>query len=661
MVKNRTDGYRAQQALRESEERFRTLAANLPGAVYCCSGAPGHEMLLISDMIEQITGYPAPEFTSGKRSLSGIVHPDDLRMLTETMERSLAARQSRDFEYRIIAKDGSVRWINDRSHGIIDEQGGIRFIEGVIFDITKRKNDERERQRLAAIVTSSDDAIIGKTLDGIITSWNSGAERIYGYSAEEAIGRPIDMLIPADCPMTMGMILDRMRAGASAERLLTTRKRKDGRQIDVLLTVSPIKDEDGHITGLATIARDVTEQRQAERALMESEEKLRSITASALDAIIMMDQEGCVSFWNDAAERIFGYTRDDIIGRNLHDLLAPEQYHETHHKAFPLFKAQGQGNALGKSLELSGLRKNGEEFPLELSLAALKLRGQWNAVGIVRDITLRKQAEMEIKVANEAAEAANRDLQNALQMAHRLAVQAQAANIAKSEFMANISHEIRTPMNGICGMTGLLFDTELTEEQRECAQTIRQCTEDLTRVVDAILDFSSIETGKMRIETRELYLRELMNGIDRMFQGAANRKGLEYCSIVDADVPLVVRGDANRIKQVLLNLVDNAVKFTRHGRIDLKTSLQNMDINRATVRFSVCDTGIGIAPDRIDTIFQAFTQADGSLSRSFGGTGLGLAVSKGLVELMGGTIGIESRNGGGSLFWFSMPFDIPIP
>jgi two-component system, sensor histidine kinase and response regulator len=410
--------------------------------------------------------------------------------------------------------------------------------------------------------------------------------------------------------------------------------------------------------GLGFVLRSLSAQAYRERAraaeaLEASQARLHAITESARDAILMMDGAGNVSYWNPAAERILGHTADQVIGRNLHDLIAPQRFHTAHVPAYREFLRTGEGAAVGKTLELMALHKDGREVPVALSLSAVRIEGAWHAVGILRDITESRKAGEELQRALEEKDEANERLEATGRLAQQMAREAEAASLAKSQFLANMSHEIRTPMNGVLGMTGLLLDSDLTEEQRRFATIVRSSAESLLAVINDILDFSKIESGRLELEEIDFDLRTMLEDVVEMLAVKAVDRGLELVCRIDPEMPTLLRGDPGRLRQVLVNLIGNAIKFTPQGEVVVEVRPGKADDAGLEARFEVRDTGIGIAEDKLGLLFSAFQQVDASTTRLYGGSGLGLAICRRLVHLMGGEIGVRSVAGEGSTFSFS--------
>ncbi len=372
------------------------------------------------------------------------------------------------------------------------------------------------------------------------------------------------------------------------------------------------------------------------RGLRDSEERTRSIVDHALDAIVVMDDHGRIIDWNPQAEQIFGWTRQEILGQKLSETIVPTAYREAHEKGLQHYLATGQGKAIGKRLEIAALRQDGTEFPVELAITPLRLTSGTTFSGFIRDISERKLAEHELRHAKETAE---------------------AATIAKSQFLANMSHEIRTPMNGVLGMAELLLSTNLTPKQQSLAQTVRSSGSALLDIINDILDFSKVEAGKLELEKIEFSLRYAFEEAIELLAEPAARKHLELTCFIAEGIPDSTRGDPVRLRQILLNLVSNAIKFTSQGEVTVAVTPLSQTPSTVTLKCTVTDTGIGVVPSARERLFEAFSQADGSTTRRFGGTGLGLAIVKQLVHLMGGEVGVSSSSERGSTFWFTLTLE----
>jgi len=384
-----------------------------------------------------------------------------------------------------------------------------------------------------------------------------------------------------------------------------------------------------------TMARQLAER---EQVIRESEARLRSITDSAQDAIIMMDSCGVITFWNPAAATILGYRAEEALGKDLHLLLAPLRYQQAFQAAFLGFVQTGRGHAVGKTVELAAMRKDGQEIVISLSLSAVFLNASWHAVGILRDVTELKQYQEELLEARHSAEAANR---------------------AKSEFLANMSHEIRTPMNGVIGMAQLLRFTQPTKEQEEYLDNLELSCKNLLELINDILDLSKIESGKLELESAAFSLRRCVYEVLTNQAARVEQKGLQLIADLDQQLPDLVLGDALRFKQILLNLLGNAIKFTETGSITVTGQVVAGMDSGCVFRLMIRDTGIGMTAEALERIFNSFEQADSSTTRIYGGSGLGLSICRRLTELMGGRIWAESILGKGSTFFVELPFDIP--
>jgi PAS domain S-box-containing protein len=391
---------------------------------------------------------------------------------------------------------------------------------------------------------------------------------------------------------------------------------------------------DGRAIRMLGAVQDVTPLRVAERASRRSQEMLASMLKISPEAIVVTDPAARILLFSAGAAAMFGYSADEVIGLGVEHLM-PARYRQDHHRHVDGFAAgAARGLRMHERSEIRGLRKNGEEFPAEASLAKLETADGFAFTIVVRDLSEWKSAELRLIEARE---------------------QAERANLAKSTFLANMSHEIRTPLNGVLGVAGALARTGLTAKQATMVELIETSARALNGLLGDILDLTMIDAGRISVRTEPFHLDALVGDTFELFRASAAEKGVGFQMSISEDSCRHFRGDDLKIRQVLSNLLSNAVKFTDQGEIGLSVAEIDCDELDCRIRFVVEDTGVGFPPEIANTLFKRFEQADGSITRRFGGAGLGLAISKSLVELMGGTISASSMLGRGSTFMFEIP------
>jgi PAS domain S-box-containing protein len=367
--------------------------------------------------------------------------------------------------------------------------------------------------------------------------------------------------------------------------------------------------------------------RERTQTLAREEARKDAILRTALDCIISMDAHGHVVEWNPAAEQTFGWEREEVLGRVLADVIIPARLRDEHEAGLSLYLETGEERVIGKRVELTAVRRNGEEFPVEVAITVIKIEDGQLFTAHLRDITERKRAEQELRESRDAA---------------------RAGSDAKSSFVATMSHEIRTPMNAVIGMLELLGFSKLNPDQREMLTAARESSRALLTLIDDILDFSKIEVGKLELHLEPASIERLVDGVITTFKHVASSKGVLLTSRVDSGLWPAHRVDPSRLRQILANLVSNAIKFTAEGTVHLEVQVLESAQGRQTLRFNVHDTGIGMTPETQKRLFEPFQQGEQSTSRRFGGTGLGLAISRQLAELMGGSMRVTSTKGLGT-------------
>ena len=561
----------------------------------------------------------------------------------------------KDFEARLRKQDGTLMDCLITTLGVRDEQGRLIGFQGILQDISEKKKARREledsHRRFSDLAAITGEWIWEVNPEGRYTYSNNQVEKILGYEPYEILGRHFyDFLLPEEKKELKAEAVKIRRSRHPINDFIHRNLNRNGEVRWLLTNALPMFSESGEFAGYRGSDRDVTSWIETREALVSANQMADYIRRVIPSGLFTVDLHKRISSWNDMAAEITGYTLEEVVGKEC-----------TLFASTPCNEHCGLLN-LGVPKPIYGRectirRKDGSTRSIMKNVNLLKDVAGSIIGGIesFEDITDRKAAEETLRSAKEEENALNRQLSEAIERAQQMALQAEAANISKSQFLANMSHEIRTPMNGIIGFSSLLLETPLTEEQREYVETIAASGNQLLSLIGDILDFSKIEAGKMTVEQAPFNLGRILKEVIDLVSVKAREKGLEIIIDTPDQIPLEVVGDPLRFRQILTNLMGNAIKFTERGHIRIRVALQEMEGEKPSYRFDVEDSGPGIPLDRQKAIFEKFTQADGSVTRQYGGTGLGLAITKELVELMGGKIGIKSRPGQGATFWFILP------
>jgi PAS domain S-box-containing protein len=628
---------RAEEALRETEERFRQLAENIH-EIFWIRDARDGRVLYVSPGYEELTGRPPQSLYDQPRSWAESLHPDDRGRAAEHMRQHQRGVFT-DGEFRVVRSDGSVRWMRCRAFPIRDTAGRLSRIAGLAEDITERKRSEEalraSEQRFRMFVDHAADAFfLHDEATARVLDVNRQACESLGYARDELLGMtPFDFDLDVT-PALYEEIKRKLKAGETIA-FESRHRRKDGTAFPVEVRGQAFQDCGRCF--FVSLARDVTDRRRAEEALRESEGRFRGTFENAAVGIAHTHPTGRFLRLNEKFCAIVGYPHEELLQKTFQDITHPDDLAAS----LDPFGALLRGESAAFGLEKRYLRKDGSLIWVELfvSLQRNPAGQPAYAIAVIQDISERKRLEGELRRAKELAEAANR---------------------AKDEFLANVSHEVRTPFGAILGMTELVLDTPLTDDQRQCLKTVKSAADNLLGIVNDLLDFSKIEAGKLELDPADFSLRAALGDTLRALAVRAHKKGLELACHVEPGVPDALVGDAGRLRQVLLNLVGNALKFTDEGEVVVRVEGAGgpQPEGEVGLRFSVRDTGIGIPPEKQERIFRAFEQEDTSTTRRYGGTGLGLTIASRLVALMGGTIAVESAPGQGSTFSFTARFGL---
>jgi PAS domain S-box-containing protein len=494
---------------------------------------------------------------------------------------------------------------------------------------TLRTNEEN----LSITLNSIGDGVLTTDAEGRVTRLNPVAERLIGWSQAEATGRPVEDIFhiinqktrqPAFLPvaetLAQGVIY-----GLANDTMLIAR---DGSECAIADSCAPIRNRSDEVIGTVLVFRDVSSEYATQAELRDSATRIQTILNTVMDVIIAIDECGIIKTVNPAATPLFGYDITEIIGQNI-SMLMPEPYHSHHNDYIKHYLTTGEAHIIGNGREVVGRRKDGSTFPIYLAVSEMQLEGECHFIGVVHDITEHKQAEQKLFDAKEAAELANR---------------------AKDSFLATMSHEIRTPLTGMLGMVEVLSLTPLDHEQDEMLRAVWDSGRSLLRIVNDILDWSKIEAGKLTLSPQPTSIPRLLQEVANTYARIASSKSLLLWQHADTRLSTAHIVDSLRLSQVLNNFVSNAIRFTQTGEVELRAELLEQLDSGERIRFSVKDTGIGIAKEVQQHLFQRYRQESADTARMYGGTGLGLSICRRLTDLMDGQLELDSEPGRGSTF-----------
>jgi PAS domain S-box-containing protein len=592
------------------------------------------KVIWTNEAFEKITGFNFND-VAGKRLRDVIVGDSPSGNATNPIDEYydlIKTKKSYSLHVYATRKDGKQIWLSLLTSVVYDEEGEVEKYIRVISDITTRKTAQKDLEILSFAARKSPTGMLSRDADGVVIWMNEAMESITGYTLAEMEGKRFGTVL-------IGEGTDRSVFDAAVKAVAEKRPyncelliyKKDRTPVWVDMSNSPLFNDAGEVERQVTTMLDVTERKKAE-----SEAKLLSLVASnTTSGVVINNSAGEIEWVNHAFESITGFKFADVKDKHLGDILQGE---------LTDMSIIQKGRELSKNkksfeVDLLGYRKDGTPIWVTvINSVIVNKEGEVDKyIEVVIDISSKKKVELELVAAKEEALQLNR---------------------AKDMFISVMSHEIRTPLNAVIGMSHLLQEGNPLESQKENLNVLKFSADNLLTLINDVLDFTKIETGNIDLEQANVNLREMLQSITGSLQYQTNEKNIYLQAQIDPSVPEVVIGDSTRLSQILLNLVSNAVKFTDKGGVKIELAVIDQTRKNVRIRFSVTDTGIGIANDKLNTIFESFKQADTSTTRMYGGTGLGLAISKRLIELHDSRINVDSEPGKGSTFWFTITFNI---
>jgi|GEM_PF-2267899 len=699
---------RAENAIRKSEEQYRMLAENISEAIFTIDLAT-LKHTYASPSVKRMYGFTPEEFTA--RPIEQLIVPKSLDRLIVAVAAELEKDgkpgvdpdRSVTLELELYRKDGSTVWVEASAKALRNAAGELVAALGVARDISERRKAEQtlreSEEKFRTLVEKTNELIFAMSPEGVYTYMSPNVKELMGTNADDVVGRKYSEAIHRD---------DRPACEADVRTLIETGVSAEGREYRIRhrngswrwhgTSLSAQKDKAGKVISIIGIARDVTDKKASEAAhnrLLAWHAGINRIHDRLLSADNMQDRlkvitDGVVESFDSFLCRIWimgppdrcdggcPHGRDKKTARlcrgvdqclHLTASSGDTDHTDGYYNRVPLGY---EGIQWVEGKEVPGfLTNDAQNTPIVRDRAWIDEKGivsftgrqlrdnAGNVIGALVSFAThavdREEYEMFSNLANTASQVVLSSLaETSMKQAKEAA---EAASRAKSEFLANMSHEIRTPMNGVIGMTDLLLDTDLTEEQLEYAESVRSSAESLLVIINDVLDFSKIEAGKLKLEQIDFDLEKLLKEVNDTMAPRARRRRIRHDVILKEEVPSLLKGDPVRLRQILFNLCENAVKFTRTGSVKVTVSAPHQTATTATLIFEVADTGIGIAPEHHQAIFESFSQVDASTTRQYGGTGLGLAITKRLVTLLEGEIGVTSEPGKGSTFWFTLALE----
>ncbi|MBA0884992.1 PAS domain S-box protein [Flavobacterium undicola] len=628
----------AEEAVVQSEKRFHTLTEVSPVGIYRTdlTGATTY----VNQRWTQIVGITYDESMGSGWYIA--IHPEDRIKLYNEWKKVVGNRQRSVLEYRFMKADGTIVWVIGQATPETNAENKIIGLIGTITDITQRKQAEdkfvKTSKKMEAIIEAIPDMMFEIDLEGTIFNYYTPKNDLLLLPPSEFLDKKIIEVLPADAAAVC------LSALKEANEKGFSRGKQYSLELSIgkcwfELSLAPMKEDESKEKHFIVISRDITEQKIADEALLKNKERYSGLLDNLEARIVVYDAHGTIIMCNSKSAELLGYTTEELMSGNNESLkwnFLNEDYSEMQIENHPINQIIHSKRAI-KNFPLGIIEpiKKTIVWVLVNGFPMLDDNGDIQEVVIsFIDVTKQKMMDFEIKKAKDQAEAANK---------------------SKTDFLANMSHEIRTPLNGIIGFTSLLMESKLAETQLKYMLTINESATTLMDIVNDILDFSKIEAGKLELKIEEIDLFALTTQVISLFKYQASQKQIDLVLNIEENVPQFLFVDTLRIKQIIINLLGNAIKFTQKGeiRLEIKTILPVED-HFINLCFSVKDTGIGIQPKNQDKIFHSFEQEDNSTSRQFGGTGLGLAISNQLLSLMSSTLQLESTFGQGSNFYFNI-------